>query len=140
MIDDTDARFRNLVDPAREELSLYLSWIAENELPDTEQMFVDFVIGRIGAVDGRHVFTAWCKMHVSENISELETLEVMRFFTNPSDADFTHSETSGWFELISPLYSIIDEVEPKAVAIPRFEKIATSSNVKRMDFVDILPE
>jgi hypothetical protein len=64
----------------------------------------------------------------------------MRFFTNPSDADFTHSETSGWFELISPLYSIIDEVEPKAVAIPRFEKIATSSNVKRMDFVDILPE
>jgi hypothetical protein len=139
MIDDTDARFRNLVDPAREELSMYLSWIAENELPDTEQMFVDFVIGRIGAVDGRHVFTAWCKMYESDNISELETLEVMRFFTNPSDADFTHSETSGWFELISPLYSIIDEVESKASAIPRFEKIGTSSNVKRKEFIDVLP-
>ena len=140
MIDDTDVRFRNLVDPAREELSLYLSWIAENELPDTEQMFVDFVIGRIGAVNGRHVFTAWCKMHESDNISELETLEVMRFFLNPSDADFTYSEASGWFELISPLYSIIDEVVPKAVVIPRFEKIATSSNVKRIEFVDVLPE
>ncbi len=140
MMHDTDARFRNLIEPAREELSLYLSWITENQLPDTEQTFVEFVIGRIGAVNGRHVFAAWRKLHEPENISELEILEVMRFFTNPSDADFSHSETSGWFELISPLHGIIEEVESKAIVSPRFEKIATLGNVKRMEFVDVFPE
>lgn len=140
MMHDTDARFRNLVGSGREELSLYLSWITENQLPDTEQIFVDFVIGRIGAADGRHVFSAWRKLHEPDNISELEALEVMRFFANPSDADFSHLETSGWFDLISPLHSIIEEVEPKAIASPRFEKIATISNVKRKEFVDVFSE
>ena len=137
MLLEQDLRYRQLSDVGKSELKIYLDRIESNSLQHTEEVFVEFFIGRVGAASGRHLFCAWKVLYKLENMSEIDTLQVMRFFLNPSNTAFENVESSGWFELIIPLSGVVDDTKIENTVSPVFEKIGFLRQYQGETFLEI---
>jgi len=120
-VSKNDSRY-DLLDTkeSREELEVYLNWIDQNKLPDSELSFINFVIGRGGFQDGRHLFQVWNKVNERLKISANERLTYMRFFMNPLQVDFSNEENAGWFNMLPVLYDALNKVKYKELSAPVF--------------------
>jgi len=54
-----DPRFPYLSDIGKEELAVYLAWVSDNGLSDSELSFIQYAVGRSGLNDGRHLYKMW---------------------------------------------------------------------------------
>ena len=54
-----DPRYALCSEQGRGELEVYLQWIKDANLEDTEYAYVSYVLGRARITDARHLFAIW---------------------------------------------------------------------------------
>lgn len=119
-----DPRFNHIAtDEGREELAVYLQWIEDSGLEDTQKSFIDFVIGRAGLEDGRHLFNVWRKSMGSTKVDVKTSLEMMKFFINPNDSAFDMEAAAGWFDFLTQVYELMSETTPQMINRPSYKMV-----------------
>lgn len=123
----TDPRAALLNDEGLAELQIYLDWISEAGLSDSEASFVSFVVGRAGLKDPRHLLAVWEAAYSGQQLSADARLQVMRFFLNPGNSDFRNEEAAGWFDFLPTVYELAPQVPSVTIYKPVFQKVGFSS-------------
>lgn len=119
-----DPRFENIAtDEGREELAVYLQWIDDSGIEDTQKSFIDFVVGRAGLEDGRHLFNIWRKQMGSTKVELKTSLEMMKFFINPNHSAFNIEAAAGWFDFLTQVYELVDETPPQMINRPDYKMV-----------------
>jgi len=104
MASPNDAKFSRCTAEGQEELRVYLEWIHQNGLPDTEFSFVAFALGRAQIQHPRDLFEIWEEL-VGQTVEANIRLQTRRFLMNPSrEIDFSSLETAGWFNFLPAVY------------------------------------
>ena len=86
MIDESlDPRYTYCGEAGKAELSVYLKWIKDAKLADTEYSFIAYVLGRAQIKDPRHLFSIWINQ-MGGNIDQQTKSQIRRFFMNPSNS------------------------------------------------------
>lgn len=118
-----DPRYSGLSELGRTELGVYLQWIQDAKLEDTEYSFVAYILGRCSINDFRHLYKIW-ESQIGDNADKSTKRMIRRFFANPSPAvSFNQSNASGWFEFISSVHQLKNEVTIPSITIPVFTKV-----------------
>lgn len=123
----SDPRAVLLNEEGLSELQIYLDWISEAGLSDSEASFVNFAVGRAGLRDPRHLFAVWEAAYSGQQLSSDVRLQVMRFFLNPGSGDFRNEDAAGWFEFLPTVYQLAPEVPNVTIYKPVFQKVGFSS-------------
>jgi hypothetical protein len=125
-----DVRYPHLTLEGKEELKVYLIWLEQSKLEDTEKSFIEFAIGRGRFTNGRHLFQIWEYIKANEIIGVSNKMQMLRFFTNPSDTPFDLPELSGWFDFLLVAYGLSKTVKPVVYDFPTFlqQGISFSTN------------
>ncbi len=110
-------------DEGKNELEVYLQWISDNNLADTQKSFVDFSVGRASLDGGRHLFVIWKKIMAPMKVDLKTTLENMRFFLNPNEDSFCIRDAAGWFDFLPQVYEVMSEVPVPVIPRPSFKLI-----------------
>ena len=119
-----DPRYASLTtDEGREDLEIYLQWISDNGLADTQRSFVDFAVGRAGLEDGRHLFSIWQKLMENTKVELKTSLQIMQFFIMPNDEPFDLEDVAGWFDFLPQVYQIMNEVPAMTVSRPSYKMV-----------------
>lgn len=119
-----DVRYPGVSETGRDELRIYLEWISQHHLSDSEISFIHFAIGRAGLASDRHLFAVWQKICEDMEVDTLTTLHTMRFFLNPTEASFALESTAGWFDFLQQVYELVQSVNaPAALSVPVFTKV-----------------
>jgi len=113
-----DVRYSVLSEAGKEELKVYLDWLNEHQLADSEYSFVYFAIGRAGLQDGRHLFAVWQKVCEGMTVDISTRQHTMRFFLNPTQASFTFESAAGWFDFLPQVYELSAAVAPADAPSP----------------------
>lgn len=122
-----DCRFEICSELGKEELTVYLQWIKDNDLLDSEFSFVTFVMGRSEIIDPRQIFAIWEYLN-QDKVNTGLSLQVRRLFMNPSnDISFKDANLAGWFDFIPRVYMFKKDVPCPKVLVPVFEKIGDKS-------------
>ena len=130
-----DVRYAIVSDAGREELKVYLEWINQNQLSDSESSYIYFAIGRGGLKDARHLFAIWQKICESIEIDTITKLHTMRFFLNPTESSFALESAAGWFDFLPQVYELATTVDaPDKPSTPQFVKMS-DENVAALDGV-----
>lgn len=124
MTDSTqDVRFEGCSEHARSELQVYLGWLSQAGLKDTEYAFVLFAVGRAGLKDPRQLFMVWDRM-MAGTVDRKSRSQIRRFFINPSpDVAFDVPAMAGWFNLLESLYAQAQSMQVPHLAHPVFVKV-----------------
>lgn len=121
-----DPRFPYLSDLGKEELAVYLSWVSDNGLSDTELSFIQYAVGRAGLADGRHLYKMW-EVASAENPPDAKTkLQMLRFFMNPVEDPFARADVAGWFDFLPTIYAMMGQVPVPMITRPSFQKVGFS--------------
>jgi hypothetical protein len=115
----------------KNELQIYLDWIVENGLDDSEQNYIEFVKGRAGLADGRHLFKVWEKISEELRVEEKARLQIMRFFLNPSAKSFAKPDAAGWFDFLPQVYDLMEQVPPPIISRPEFQKVGFIYSIEK---------
>jgi hypothetical protein len=102
------------------EIAIYLSWLAENNLESTERSIISFVIQRGGLQGGRHLFEVWRNQEVYESSTGDVYDQVRRFFINPTDSYFFVEKQKNWFYFFVDAYLKKDDVSIVTPNSPKF--------------------
>jgi hypothetical protein len=127
-----DIRYSSLIsDEGRSELGVYLQWVIESDLVDSEQDYVNFVIARADLEDGRHLFKVWETIYEGMGVDDKTRLQMMRFFINPSTKSFAIPETAGWFDFLPKIYDLMGQVPNPPIDRPIFQKVGFIYAIER---------
>lgn len=119
-----DRRYANVAtDEGKEELEVYLQWISDYGIADTQKSFMDFVIGRAGLQDGRHLFSIWKKQMGSTKVDIKTSLQMMRFFINPNNEPFDTEDVAGWFDFLPQVYDVMEETPAPVINRPSYKMV-----------------
>ena len=119
----TDPRYAMCSEQGRAELKVYLQWIKDANLEDSEYTYVFYVLGRARITDARHLFAIW-EHQMPGQIDRSTRSQMRRFFMNPSsEINFKLADCSGWFDFISSVYQLAQSVPSPRVDIPIFVKV-----------------
>jgi len=123
----TDPRYDLCTIEGRLELEVYLQWIKDTSLDDTEYAFVNYVMGRAQIKDARHLFAIW-EHQIWAEIDKSMRSQVRRFFMNPSvELSFKMASYAGWFDFIPSVYQLQKTVPlPPPIYGPTFVKVGGS--------------
>jgi hypothetical protein len=121
-----DPRYPFCTDAAKEELAVYLQWIHDVQLADTEFAFIEYVKGRAGIQDGRHLLAIW-EYQMGSQVDRATRSQMRVFFMNPSGSTaFNNSASAGWFDYIESIYQLKAEIQAPLVRPPVFAKVGVS--------------
>jgi len=121
-----DARYNSCGPAGQEELCVYLNWIQDVGLADTEYAFVAYALGRSGISDPRHLFMLWEHLSGPTVTSKLK-LMTRRFFLQPSEEmPFTDANYAGWFDFLPSVYQCKSDVPSPDFSPPQFVKVGFS--------------
>jgi hypothetical protein len=122
----TDPRYPFCSDSGKAELEVYLQWIADASLKDSEYAFIEYVKGRAGIQDGRHLLAIW-EYQMQGQFDKTARSQMRLFFVNPNpEAAFDSSGAAGWFDFIESVYVLKSEVAAPLVRPPVFAKVGTA--------------
>jgi hypothetical protein len=122
----TDPRAPFLSQDGLDELKVYLQWISDNNLTDSELSYVQYAVGRAGLNDGRHLFKVWEAASASESPDAKTKLQIMRFFINPTEENFSRADVAGWFDFLLTVYAMMGQIPVPMVTRPDFKKVGFS--------------
>ena len=118
-----DLRYTGMTESGQSELSVYLQWIKDASLSDTEYSFIAYVMGRAEIRDPRHLYQIW-NQKVGSSADKLLRRQIRRFFLNPSQTvSFEQAASAGWFDFIASVYEAKDNIPPIAIVAPSFTKV-----------------
>ena len=121
-----DPRFSTCTEAGKAELSVYLQWITDAKLADTEYSFIAYVLGRAQIKDPRHLFSIWAHQ-MGGNIDRQTKSQIRRFFMNPSTSvAFNSVQSAGWFDFVPTVYQSVPTVPAPNIQIPTFTKVGFS--------------
>jgi hypothetical protein len=120
---ENDLRYPHMSEFARSELAVYLQWINDAQIDDTEYSFVAYILGRCSLIDARHLFKIW--EYQAGNNSDKATKRLMRrFFINPSPAiNFKQPSVAGWFDFIGSVHEMKAKINYTPIIEPLFSKV-----------------
>jgi len=122
----TDPRYPFCSDSGKAELEVYLQWIADASLKDSEYAFIEYVKGRAGIQDGRHLLAIW-EYQMQGQFDKTARSQMRLFFVNPNpETAFDSSGAAGWFDFIESVYVLKSEVAAPLVRPPVFAKVGTA--------------
>lgn len=122
----TDARYPFCSDAGKAELEVYLQWIVDASLQDSEYAFIEYVKGRAGIQDGRHLLAIW-EYQMQGQFDKTARSQMRLFFVNPNpEVAFNSSAAAGWFDFIESVYVLRNEVPAPLVRPPVFAKVGSS--------------
>jgi len=128
----TDPRYALCSEEGRGELEIYLQWIKDASLEDTEYAFVSYVLGRASIADARHLFAIW-EHQMSGQIDRSTRSQIRRFFMNPSpQVAFNAASSAGWFDFVPGVYQLMSSVQAPYVMAPVFAKVGSSDLPERI--------
>jgi hypothetical protein len=120
-----DPRYASCSKQGRDELEIYLQWIDDVGIEDTEYAYVSYLLGRASIRDARHLLAIW-EHHMGGSADHTTRSQVRRFFMNPSSEEFFNfSDYAGWFEFIPIVYKLSQAVAAPFVNAPLFAKVGT---------------
>jgi hypothetical protein len=120
---ESDPRYPGMTEAGRAELAVYLQWIQDVKLPDTEYSFVAYAIGRASLLDPRHLLKIW-DSRVGKQASTDVKRQIRRFFMNPSQTvSFCQPGSAGWFDFMQSVYLLKDQVMFIPLSYPQFIKV-----------------
>lgn len=123
---ERDSRYQDCSEHARAELAVYLDWLEQTKIKDSEYSFVAFALGRAGLKDVRHLFLIWDRQMAAAADKKTRSL-IRRFFFNPSaDIAFDVPAMAGWFNFLEILYSQARSMKFPALVPPTFVKVGFS--------------
>jgi hypothetical protein len=126
MTTDTDPRYPHLTESGRSELSVYLDWIQQAKIPDSEASFITYILGRAGISDPRQLLKIW-EYQMGAGADQALKRQIRRFFLNPSQSEsFATASYAGWFEFLESVYALKESVGYTPVIMPRFTKVGFS--------------
>ena len=118
-----DPRYALCSEQGRDELGVYLQWIKDASLGDTEYAYVHYVLGRASITDSRHLFAIWEHL-MGKQIERSTRSQVRHFFMNPSsEISFELASSYGWFDFIPSVYQLVKAVPTPRVNVPIFVKV-----------------
>jgi hypothetical protein len=128
---ENDPRYSGLSEFASAELGVYLQWLKDANLEDTEYSFIAYLLGRCGILDFRHLYKIW-ESQIGDNADISTKRMIRRFFANPSPAvSFKQPSVSGWFEFISTVHNLKDQISSAPLNQPVFTKVGFDELPKR---------
>lgn len=120
---ENDSRYPHMSDFARSELSVYLKWLTDARIEDTEYAFVAYVLGRCSLIDARHLFKIW-EYQAGDNTEKATRRLMKRFFLNPSPAvNFNQPSVAGWFDFIGLVHEIKNQIKYNQIIPPSYSKV-----------------
>lgn len=120
---ENDLRYPHMSDFARSELSVYLKWLTDAQIEDTEYAFVAYILGRCSLIDSRHLFKVW-EQQVGDSADKATIRQMKRFFMNPSPAvNFNQPSVAGWFDFIDSVQAIKSQIKYNQIFPPTFSKV-----------------
>jgi hypothetical protein len=126
MTTETDPRYPHLTESGKSELSVYLGWIQQANIPDSEASFVTYVLGRAGISDPRQLLKIW-EYQMGSSADNALRRQIRRFFLNPSQSEsFATPSYAGWFEFLESVYTVKDIVGFTPIIMPRYTKVGFS--------------
>ncbi len=129
----TDPRYAVCSEHGRGELEVYLQWIKDASLADTEYAYVSYVLGRARIADARHLFAIW-EHQMGGQIDRSTRSQIRRFFMNPSpEVAFNTAASAGWFDFLPGVYHYMSEVPAPYETAPVFAKVGTSDLPERIE-------
>ncbi len=121
-----DSRYKDCTESARAELDVYLGWLDQNKLRDSEYSFVAFALGRSGLTDVRHLFLIWDRQMI-ELADKKTRSQIRRFFFNPSaDVAFNVPLMAGWFNFLETFYTQARSMKFPPLMPPTLVKVGFS--------------
>ncbi len=121
-----DCRYQQCSAHGRSELEVYLGWLDQAKIKDSEYAFVAFALGRSGLKDVRHLFLLWNR-HMAGNADRKVRSQIRRFFFNPSvEISFQVPAMAGWFNFLDELYKRARASSLPALQVPAFVKVGFS--------------
>jgi hypothetical protein len=128
-----DPRYALCSEQGRGELEVYLQWIKDANLEDTEYAYVSYVLGRARITDARHLFAIW-EHQMGGQIDRSTRSQIRRFFMNPSpQVAFNAASSAGWFDFLPGVYQLMSSVPAPYVTAPVFAKVGSSDLPERME-------
>lgn len=126
MTTETDPRYPHLTESGKSELSVYLGWIQQANIPDSEASFITYVLGRAGISDPRQLLKIW-EFQIGVEANKQLKRQMRRFFLNPSQSEsFAAVPYAGWFEFLESVYTLKDAVSYQPLSVPIFTKVGFS--------------
>jgi len=123
MLVESDPRYPRCTNEGKAELSVYVDWIKQNSLPDSEFSFVAYALGRAQLKHPRDLFHIWESI-AGEKSPQNVRLQTRRFLMNPSKSiNFSAEETAGWFNFLPAIYQSARSRAPIEFASPSFVKV-----------------
>lgn len=121
-----DSRFSDCSEQARGELEVYLEWLDQNKISDSEYSFVMFALGRSGLKEVRHILLIWLRQ-LPNGLDREKKSQVRRFFMNPSaDVSFNLPSSAEWFNFLPILYQQTSTMKLPTLVTPKFTKVGFS--------------
>ena len=121
-----DPRYALCSEQGRGELEVYLQWIKDASLEDTEYAYVSYVLGRARITDARHLFAIW-EHQMGGQIDRSTRSQIRRFFMNPSpEVGFNMATSAGWFDFIPSVYRLLLTVPSPYINAPIFAKVGSA--------------
>jgi hypothetical protein len=121
-----DPRYPFCSDFGKSELEVYLQWIKDVSLDDCEYAFIEYVKGRSGISDARHLLAIW-EHQMRGQFDKTVRGQMRLFFLNPSPNNaFNVSSVAGWFDYIESVYILKNEVAAPLIRPPVFAKVGSS--------------
>ncbi len=121
-----DPRYAHMSEMGQAELAVYLDWIKNVNLADSEYAFVMYTLGRAQIKDARHLFAIWLHQ-VGATVDRQVKSQIRRFFMNPSDqVPFTSVQSAGWFDFIPWVYQLAPTVQAPVIMPPTFVKVGSN--------------
>jgi len=123
---EKDPRYNGMTENGRAELGVYLQWIEDAKLPDSEYSFVAYVMGRASLQDPRHLLKIW-DFQAGKQASTSVRRQIRRFFMNPSQTvSFAQPGSAGWFDFIPSVYTLKGQVSFEPIRAPEFVKVGSA--------------
>ena len=120
---ENDPRYTNCTSEGKTELSVYVNWIEQNGLPDSEFSFVAYALGRAQLKHPRDIYQLWESI-AAETTPQNVRVQTRRFLMNPSKSiNFSAAETAGWFNFLPAIYQAARSKAPLDVLPPSFVKV-----------------
>ena len=122
----SDTRYKDCTAHGRSELQVYLDWLEQTKIKDSEYSFVAFALGRAGLKDVRHLFLIW-SLHMAGAADRKMRSQIRRFFFNPSaEISFQVASMAGWFNFLEELYKQARSGSMPPLQPPTFVKVGFS--------------
>jgi hypothetical protein len=128
----SDPRYALCSEQGRTELEVYLQWIKDASLDDTEYAYVSYVLGRARIADARHLFAIW-EHQMGGQMDRSTRSQIRRFFMNPSpQVAFNAPSSAGWFDFLPSVYQLMSSVTAPYVTAPVFAKVGSADLPERL--------